>query len=153
LALAVPLRGPRFLVRRGSGFFVSRHRACGEHSNIQGMSSSMKSFMLADRSTTKTGCRWFGLSSICSRLRSRHASTRSLHSGGFISPPLRLTKSATGIVRSQSFGDGPTDAFTSRLVGSQTAGLTTDHRSRFVRSLALRSPSSHSFSDSWANTH
>jgi hypothetical protein len=109
----------------------------------------MKSFTLAGRATTKTGCRWSGQFSIFSRFRSHPASTHSLHSGGFISRPLRLTTRATGIVRSQSFGGGPTGVFTLLLVRSQTAGWMTDHRSRFVRSLGLPLSSSHSFSDSW----
>lgn len=141
-------------VRRPSlSLSVSLHRACGEHSNIQGMSSFMKSFTLADRVTTKTGCRWSEQSGIYSRFPSRPTSTRSPRFGGFISLPPQLSKSATVIVQSPSSGGGLTDVFSSHLVGLSMVGWTTGHQSRFVRSPVLPPSLSHSSSTCWRRDH
>lgn len=107
------------------------------------MSSSMRSFTLADKSRTRTGCRWFGRFSTYSRSVLRRAFTHSRRFGGFTSRLLPIFKSVRGIVPSLSSGD-QTDGFTSRLGGSPTVGLMTGQRSRFVRSPGFLPSSSHS---------
>ena len=109
------------------------------------MSSSIRSFTLADRTTTKTGCRWSEQFSIFSRFLSRPASTRSPRFGDFISPPLRAIRSATGIVPLPSFGVGPIESFTLHSAASLMVGWTTGHQSRFATSPHFPSLSSLSF--------
>ncbi len=126
-----------------------RHRACGEHSNIQDTPSGMRSSTPRGIRTTKIGCRWHALSDIFSRSRSHRSSLHSRRTGDFILPPRRAITTATDIVQSPSFGVGPTESFTLPSVASLMGGWTTGHQSRFAMSRHFPGLSSHSFSGYW----